>query len=40
MHRASKRFTLTENDRIEIEIPGIGVLNNHVLQSKKAAQVQ
>lgn len=33
-------FTLQENDRIEIEIPGIGVLNNPVLQSKKTAQVK
>lgn len=32
-------FTLNENDRIEIEIPGIGILNNPVLQSKKVAQV-
>ncbi|WP_422124339.1 fumarylacetoacetate hydrolase family protein [Planococcus sp. X10-3] len=32
-------FTLYENDYIEIEIPGIGVLNNPVLQSKKVAQV-
>ncbi|EMF46732.1 Fumarylacetoacetate hydrolase family protein [Planococcus halocryophilus Or1] len=28
-------FTLNEKDRIEIEIPGIGVLKNPVLQSKK-----
>lgn len=27
-------FTLNDNDRIEIEIPGIGVLNNPVVQSK------
>ena len=32
-------FTLNEHDRIEIEIPGIGILNNPVLQSKKVAQV-
>lgn len=32
-------FTLNENDRVEIEIPGIGVLNNPVVQSKKAVQV-
>ncbi|RLL43866.1 fumarylacetoacetate hydrolase [Oceanobacillus piezotolerans] len=28
-------FTLAENDRIEIEIPGIGVLKNPVVQSKE-----
>ena len=33
-------FTLNENDRIEIEIPGIGILSNPVLQSKKVAQVK
>jgi 2-dehydro-3-deoxy-D-arabinonate dehydratase len=27
-------FTLKGDDRIEIEIPGIGVLNNPVIQSK------
>jgi 2-dehydro-3-deoxy-D-arabinonate dehydratase len=27
-------FTLKDNDRIEIEIPGIGILNNPVVQSK------
>lgn len=32
-------FTLNDNDRIEIEIPGIGILNNPVIQSKKAVQV-
>jgi len=32
-------FTLNENDRIEIEIPGIGILNNPVLQSGKVKQV-
>lgn len=31
-------FTLAENDRIEIEIPGIGILNNPVVQSEKAKQ--
>ncbi|MDQ0247545.1 2-dehydro-3-deoxy-D-arabinonate dehydratase [Bacillus fengqiuensis] len=31
-------FTLKDNDRVEIEIPGIGILNNPVIQSKKAAQ--
>jgi 2-dehydro-3-deoxy-D-arabinonate dehydratase len=31
-------FTLNDNDRIEIEIPGIGILNNPVVQSKKAVQ--
>ncbi|GLB61508.1 fumarylacetoacetate hydrolase family protein [Cytobacillus sp. NCCP-133] len=31
-------FTLAENDRIEIEIPGIGILNNPVVQSEKAGQ--
>lgn len=29
-------FTLNDNDRIEIEIPGIGVLNNPVVQIKNA----
>lgn len=33
-------FTLNDNDRIEIEIPGIGILNNPVVQSKKAAQIK
>lgn len=33
-------FTLKESDRIEIEIPGIGILNNPVLQSRKVAQVK
>ena len=33
-------FTLQENDVIEIEIPGIGILKNPVLQSKKTAQVK
>ncbi|WP_203333659.1 fumarylacetoacetate hydrolase family protein [Planococcus beigongshangi] len=33
-------FTLQENDRIEIEIPGIGILNNPVLQSRKVDQVK
>jgi 2-dehydro-3-deoxy-D-arabinonate dehydratase len=32
-------FTLKDNDRIEIEIPGIGILNNPVIQSEKAKQV-
>ena len=32
-------FTLKEHDRIEIEIPGIGILNNPVVQSEKAKQV-
>jgi 2-dehydro-3-deoxy-D-arabinonate dehydratase len=32
-------FTLVENDRIEIEIPGIGILNNPVLQNENARQV-
>ena len=31
-------FTLKDNDRVEIEIPGIGILNNPVIQSKKAVQ--
>jgi 2-dehydro-3-deoxy-D-arabinonate dehydratase len=31
-------FTLSENDRIEIEIPGIGILNNPVLQSESSKQ--
>ncbi|WP_026580963.1 fumarylacetoacetate hydrolase family protein [Bacillus sp. J33] len=31
-------FTLAGNDRIEIEIPGIGILNNPVVQSEKARQ--
>lgn len=31
-------FTLAENDRIEIEIPGIGILNNPVVQSEKVGQ--
>ena len=31
-------FTLAENDRIEIEIPGIGILNNPVAQSEKVGQ--
>ncbi|MGG3914981.1 fumarylacetoacetate hydrolase family protein [Bacillus sp. es.034] len=31
-------FTLSENDRIEIEIPGIGILNNPVLQSEGSKQ--
>lgn len=32
-------FTLNDNDRVEIEIPGIGILNNPVVQIKKAEQV-
>lgn len=32
-------FTLMDNDSIEIEIPGIGKLNNPVVQSEKAKQV-
>ncbi|QBP42477.1 fumarylacetoacetate hydrolase family protein [Paenisporosarcina antarctica] len=32
-------FTLNEHDRIEIEIPGIGILNNPVVLSEKAKQV-
>ncbi len=31
-------FTLAENDRIEIEIPGIGILNNPVVQSQQVGQ--
>jgi 2-dehydro-3-deoxy-D-arabinonate dehydratase len=31
-------FTLKDNDRVEIEIPGIGILNNPVVQSQKAVQ--
>ncbi|HWO97359.1 MAG TPA: fumarylacetoacetate hydrolase family protein [Bacillus sp. (in: firmicutes)] len=31
-------FTLNDNDRVEIEIPGIGVLNNPVVQSQKAVE--
>jgi 2-dehydro-3-deoxy-D-arabinonate dehydratase len=31
-------FTLSENDRIEIEIPGIGILSNPVLQSESSKQ--
>ncbi|WP_046174549.1 fumarylacetoacetate hydrolase family protein [Domibacillus indicus] len=32
-------FTLQDQDRIEIEIPGIGILNNPVKQSETAVQV-
>lgn len=32
-------FTLYDNDRIEIEIPGIGILNNPVEKCKKTVQV-
>jgi 2-dehydro-3-deoxy-D-arabinonate dehydratase len=32
-------FTLMDKDRIEIEIPGIGKLNNPVVQSEKAKLV-
>jgi 2-dehydro-3-deoxy-D-arabinonate dehydratase len=31
-------FTLKDNDRVEIEIPGIGILNNPVIQSKNAVE--